>query len=182
MSFLLRKVEDATTISKPQSFTSVRIKEQTKKTEPWESEFQTKLLHYFFLSNNENNLHRTFTYETVRTQTLMHNIVQNKIYQSYMVCVRFFLWSSVNITLLWSGLFLSAWPEFLRERRFFWRYNIGLSQWGPTLKLMSRRGNSRQIWILMSSCGSQITLFRQSMGSYICMLSGLPFLNRYRCE
>jgi len=41
MSFLLRKVEDVTTISKSRSLTSVSIK-----TAPWE--FQTKLLHYFF--------------------------------------------------------------------------------------------------------------------------------------
>jgi len=50
MSFLLRKVEDVTTISKPQSLTSVRIKDCTFR-------FQTKLLHYFCLSNNKSNLH-----------------------------------------------------------------------------------------------------------------------------
>ena len=55
MSFLFRKVEDVTTlswISKSQSLTSVSIK-----TAPWE--FQTKLLHYFFTSNNKSNLHFT---------------------------------------------------------------------------------------------------------------------------
>ena len=41
-----------TTISKSQSLTSVSIK-----TAPWE--FQTKLLHYFFTSNNKNNRHFT---------------------------------------------------------------------------------------------------------------------------
>jgi len=50
MSLLFRTVEDVTTISKSQSLTSVSIK-----TAPWE--FQTKLLHYFFTSNNKSNLH-----------------------------------------------------------------------------------------------------------------------------
>ena len=50
VSFLLRKVEDVTRISKIQSLTSERIQ-----TAPWE--FQTKILHYFFISNNKNNLH-----------------------------------------------------------------------------------------------------------------------------
>jgi len=45
-----KRKEHETTISKPQYLTSVRIK-----TAPWE--FQTKLLHYFFVSNHKSNLH-----------------------------------------------------------------------------------------------------------------------------
>jgi len=48
--FFWKKVEDVTTISKPQSLTSVKIK-----TIPWE--LQKKLLHDFFVRNNKCNDH-----------------------------------------------------------------------------------------------------------------------------
>jgi len=43
-----KKKEDVTTISRPQLLTSVRIKDCT-----FSGEFQTKLLHNFFMSNNK---------------------------------------------------------------------------------------------------------------------------------
>jgi len=51
MSFLLRKIEDMTTNSKPQSLTSVRIKDCTLRV--------TKLHDYFFMTDNKSNLHFT---------------------------------------------------------------------------------------------------------------------------
>ena len=39
-------------------------------TAPWE--FQTKLLHYFFLSNNKSNLHFEHTYECVTSHIYAH--------------------------------------------------------------------------------------------------------------
>jgi len=50
MFFLLRKVEDVTTISKLQSLTLVKVIDCTLKV-------QAKLLHYCFMSNNKSNLH-----------------------------------------------------------------------------------------------------------------------------
>ena len=49
---LLRKVEDVATISKPQSLTSVRMKDCTLRV-------PNKTTKLFFLSNNQSNLHFT---------------------------------------------------------------------------------------------------------------------------
>ena len=61
MSFLLRKVEDVTTIIKPQSLTSVRIKDCTLRV-------PNKLLRYFFLSNNKSNLHSPSMWSRAKCQ------------------------------------------------------------------------------------------------------------------
>jgi len=58
MSFDLRKVEDVTTISK-----LIHSLRWELKIAPWG--FQTKLLHYFSLSNNKSNLHFTSTRTTI---------------------------------------------------------------------------------------------------------------------
>jgi len=50
MSFLLTKVEDVTTISKPQSLALVRIKDYTLRV-------PNKTITLFFMSNDKSNIH-----------------------------------------------------------------------------------------------------------------------------
>ena len=66
MSFLFRKVEYVTTISKSQSLTSVGIKDCTLRVPN-----KTTTLHYFFMSNNKSNLHfKTILRESLRAGPL----------------------------------------------------------------------------------------------------------------
>jgi len=71
MSFLLRKVEDVTTISKSQSLTSVSIKDCTLRV----PNKTTTLFHYFFTSNNTSNLRFTTAPRAAKPQGVMRPIV-----------------------------------------------------------------------------------------------------------
>jgi len=97
MSFILRKVEEVTTIIKPQSLTSVRTKDG-----PWE--IQTKPLHYFFLSNNKSNLHFTmYTYINIHVYVCVYMCiyVYNEIFTH--VCIHI---HHINIG-MWQSLYES---------------------------------------------------------------------------
>jgi len=91
MSFLLRKIEDVTTISKSRSLTSVSIKDCTLSV-------PNKTTTYFFTSNNKSNLHctavavmrteacvstaslYTHTRASAHTHACMHTVVRTHVH------------------------------------------------------------------------------------------------------